>query len=206
MDTAELRKMWDERYAREGLAFGDQPNDFLRSQEERIRAGGKRALCLGEGHGRNAVWLAKLGLNVTAVDLSAVGLSKAVEWAAGLGLELSAVEADLRDWDIRPEAWDLIVSIFCHLPSEIRADVHRNVVRGLANDGLFILEAYTPTQIGRGTGGPSDPDMLPTAALLTAELEGLEVIESREITRNVLEGRSHTGISDVVQFVAQKRL
>ena len=206
MDTAELRKMWNERYSREGLAFGDQPNDFLRSQEERILAGGKRALCLGEGHGRNAIWLAKLGLNVTAVDLSAVGLSKAVEWAAGLGLEISAVEADLRDWDIQPDSWDVIVSIFCHMPSAIRAHVHRGVVRGLADGGLFILEAYTPSQIGRGTGGPSDPDMLPTAALLAPELAGLDVLEVREITRNVLEGRSHTGISDVVQLVAQKRL
>jgi SAM-dependent methyltransferase len=206
MDTAELRKMWDERYAREGFAFGDQPNDFLRSQEERIRAGGMRALCLGEGHGRNAIWLAKLGLKVTAVDLSAVGLSKAVEWASQSGLELSAVQADLREWEIQPDSWDLIVSIFCHMPSEIRAHVHRGVVRGLASGGVFILEAYTPSQIGRGTGGPPDPDMLPTAALLAAELEGLEVLESREITRNVLEGRSHTGISDVVQFVAQKSI
>ena len=204
MDTAELRKMWDERYSREGLAFGDQPNDFLHLQEERILAGGKRALCLGEGHGRNAIWLAKLGLKVTAVDLSAVGLAKAAAWASGLGLELTAVEADLREWEIQPDAWDVIVSIFCHMPSEIRAHVHRGVVRGLAKSGLFILEAYTPSQIGRGTGGPSDPDMLPTAALLNVELEGLEVIESREITRNVLEGRSHTGISDVVQLVAQK--
>ena len=205
MDTAELRKMWDERYSREGLAFGDQPNDFLRSQEQRIRAGGKRALCLGEGHGRNAIWLAKLGLNVTAVDLSSVGLAKAVEWASQSGLELTAVEADLSKWVIEPDAWDLIVSIFCHLPSAIRAHVHRGVVSGLANEGLFVLEAYRPTQIGRGTGGPSDPDMLPTQALLATELEGLEVLESREITRNVLEGRSHTGISDVVQLVAQKR-
>lgn len=204
MDTVDLTKTWDERYSQDGLAFGDQPNAFLHSQEERIRAGGRRALCLGEGEGRNAIWLAQLGLDVTAVDLSSVGLSKAMERASELGLSLHSVQADLSDWQIQTEGWDLIVSIFCHLLPDIRAHVHRRVVKGLAKNGLFILEAYTPSQIARGTGGPPDARRLPTAGELGRELEGLHLLESREISRDVVEGRLHTGIADVVQIVAQK--
>jgi SAM-dependent methyltransferase len=197
--------MWDERYAQEGLAYGEDANSFLVSQEQRIRAGGRRALSLAEGEGRNAVWLASLGLEVTAVDLSIVGLQKASARAKQLGLSIRAVEADLGKWVIEPDHWDLIVSIFGHLPREVRASLYQQVVRGLAKGGLFILEAYTPSQITRGTGGPKDLSYLPSEADLRRELQGLHFLECREISREVIEGRYHTGIADVVQIVAQKQ-
>jgi SAM-dependent methyltransferase len=199
-----MNYVWDERYSEPGKSFGEQPNDFLASQRPIILNAGKRALCLGEGEGRNALWLAQMGFDVTAVDLSAVGLRNAADRAAKLSLSLTTVQADLAVWQIEPDRWDLIVSIFCHLPSVTRGTLYRNVGSGLSTDGLFILEAYTPSQLARGTGGPSDPDFLANGAQLRTELPGIDFLEMREISRDVREGQRHTGMADVVQIVGRK--
>lgn len=200
----DVARSWDERYALDGLAYGAQPNEFLRGQEERLRAGGQRTLTLGEGEGRNAIWLAQLGLDVTAVDLSAVGLSKAAAWAGRLGLVVRTIQADLGEFAIEPERWDVAVSIFCHLPPAVRERLYARVVRGLAPGGLLVLEAYAPSQIARGTGGPPDVRFMASEAELREQLAGLEFLESRTISREVVEGRYHTGLADVVQIVGRK--
>lgn len=203
--------LWDARYSAEGFAFGDQPNDFLRSQEPLLLSasktlGGSEALCLAEGEGRNAVWLAGLGYSVTAMDLSAVGLEKARSLARKHAVSIETVVADLAEFDLGNARWDLIVSIWCHLPPTLRARVHRNVVRALKPGGLLVLTAYTPAQIKRGTGGPSTPDKCMPLAALQRELTGLDFIVGREAVRNVCEGVYHTGISEVVEVVAQQPL
>ena len=191
--------MWDERYSRPGFAYGTEPNEFLAAAAGRIPAG--PVLSLGEGEGRNAAYLAGLGHRVVAVDRSAVGLAKARRLAAGRGLAVETVCADLADFPIEPGAWAGVVSVFCHLPRRVRAPLHAAVVRGLRPGGVLVLEAYTPGQLGRGTGGPSDPDLLPTLADLTVELAGLEFVHARELDRDVREGAFHTGVAAVVQVV-----
>ena len=194
---------WDARYAEPGWAFGTEPNDFLRDQAHRLLAAG-RVLCLAEGEGRNAVHLASLGHDVTAVDLSAVGMTKAAALAAGRGLALRAQVADLARFPIEPGRWDGIVSIFAHVPGAVRVPLHRAVVAGLAPGGVLLLEAYTPRQLERGTGGPTDPTKFMTLEGLRAELAGLEWELAREIERDVVEGRYHAGRSEVVQLVGRR--
>ncbi len=196
-------EMWDSRYAGHDYAFGTEPNDFLASVADGLPAGG-RVLCLGDGEGRNGVFLATRGHDVTAVDLSAVGLEKAQGLAAERGVAITTVVADLAEFDIGREEWDAVVSIFCHLPPALRADVHRRVVEGLRPGGVLALEAYTPAQIGRGTGGPSDPELTPTADALRREFAGLEFEVLRETERDIHEGRLHDGPSAVVQVLAVK--
>ena len=193
---------WDERYAAAEFAYGTEPNAFLASVAERIPAG--PALCLAEGQGRNAVFLAKRGHAVTALDQSAVGLARATELAAREGVAITTVVADLADYEIARGAWSAIISVWAHVPRALRARVHAQVVAGLAPGGAFILEAYTPAQIGRGTGGPSSPDVLPTLAELRTELAGLTFEIGREIERDVREGRYHQGMSSVVQVLARR--
>ncbi len=195
---------WDERYAEPGWAFGDQPNDFLREMAQRLPRG--RVLCLAEGEGRNAVFLATLGHDVTGVDLSPVGLVKARELAATRGVSIHTEVADLATWPIEPGAWQGIVSIFAHVPPEVRGPLHRAVVAGLAPGGVLVLEAYRPGQEERGTGGPSDASRFMTLDVLRRELAGLEFEVGRELEREVIEGRYHTGRADVVQVVARKPL
>jgi SAM-dependent methyltransferase len=194
--------MWDERYSQPGFAYGTEPNEFLAAVAGRIPVG--PVLSLGEGEGRNAAFLAGLGHRVVAVDQSEVGLAKAKKLAADRGLTIEAVCADLADYPIEPGAWAGIVSVFCHLPRHIRRPLYAAAVRGLRPGGVFVLEAYTPEQIGRSTGGPKDPDMLPTLAELTEELAGLKFVHARELDREVREGAYHTGVASVVQLIGVK--
>jgi SAM-dependent methyltransferase len=195
--------IWDERYSQAGFAYGTEPNEFLAAVAGRIPVG--PVLSLGEGEGRNAAYLAGLGHRVVAVDQSAVGLDKARRLAADRGLSIETVYADLEEFPIEPEAWAGIVSIFCHLPRRIRRSLYAAAAEGLRPGGVLVLEAYTPRQIGRGTGGPQDPDMLVTLAGLTEELVGLEFVHARELDREVHEGEYHTGVASVVQVIGLRR-
>jgi SAM-dependent methyltransferase len=193
---------WDERYSKPGFAYGTEANDFLASVAERIPHG--PVLTIGEGEGRNAVFLAGLGHEVLAVDQSEVGLAKARRRAEERGLRVRTQVADLADFPIEPGAWAGIVSIFCHLPPAIRIPLHAAIVRGLRPGGVFILEAYTPRQFGRGTGGPPSPEMMVSLENLTTELAGLEFLHAQELEREVREGAYHTGLASVVQLVARR--
>jgi SAM-dependent methyltransferase len=194
--------MWNERYGADEYFYGTEPNGFLRDTASALPRG--RTLCLAEGEGRNAVWLAEQGFDVHAVDISTAGVDKTRRLAASRGVNVHAEVGDLNDWVIESDSWDLIVSIFAHTPSALRRRLHRAVVAGLAPGGTFVLEAYTPDQIPLGTGGPKDPDMMPTAALLRDELAGLRFDICRETAREIVEGTGHTGVAAVVQVVATK--
>lgn len=193
---------WDERYAEPGWAYGTEPNDFLVEAAARIPAGS--VLCLGEGEGRNAAFLAGRGHPVLGVDQSPVGLAKAEALARERGVTIATVVADLTAYRIEPGAWSGIVSIWIHLLPAARATLHRAVVAGLAPGGAFVLEAYAPRQIEFGTGGPPEVEKLISLSALSTELAGLEFEIAREIERDVHEGRLHHGRSAVVQIVARK--
>ena len=194
--------MWDQRYSSDGYAYGTKPNDFLMEMSDRLPAG--KVLCLAEGEGRNAVWLAEQGYQVTAVDASEVGLKKARQLAEMRGVHIITVHADLADFEIEPEYWDVIVSIFCHLPPELRRKVHHECVQGLRPDGLMLVEAYTPAQLEYKTGGPPSSVMMMDKTSISAELVGLEFIHLLECEREIHEGDFHNGMGAVIQVLARK--
>src|SRR5262245_21514589 len=115
-------QMWDERYSSEEYAYGTKPNEFLEANFNRIPKG--NLLSIAEGEGRNAVFLAKQGYTVTAVDASLVGLNKARKLAEEHGVSIELIQADLADYDLGENQWDGIVSIFCPLPSAIRKQLY----------------------------------------------------------------------------------
>lgn len=198
--------MWDQRYDEEGYAYGTAPNEFLKSEYCQIPAGG-RVLCLAEGEGRNAVFLAKKGYAVTAVDQSSVGLEKAKKLAAAHGVEISTVIADLADYDLGNELWDGIVSIAAHVPPSLRKKIHAQAVNSLRRGGVFILEAYTERHLEMdGVGGPppSQKELFMSLDELKSELNGLDFLVGAEVERNISEGKYHQGDSAVVQIVACK--
>lgn len=198
-----MKQFWDSRYRDIGFAYGDQPNDFLAQEVHRIPTG--RVLCLAEGEGRNAVFLAQQGYQVTAVDQSPIGLQKAQVLAQKHGVSLETIAADLATFDIGPSAWDGIVSIWAHVPPSIRERVHGQVASGLKPGGVFILEAYTEAQLETpGRGGPprEQKEMLMSLNGLETELDGLSFLIGQEIERDIDEGIYHQGKSAVVQVVA----
>lgn len=195
--------MWDERYSTDEFVYGTTANEFLVSAIDWLPKG--RVLCVAEGEGRNAVYLAQAGCEVVAVDASRVGLDKAARLARERGVHIETVVADLADFVIQPHSWDAVVSIFCHLEPQLRKALHRRVVAGLRPGGVLVLEAYRPEQIRYATGGPATADMMPSLVELKDELEGLEFEHAVEIVRNVSEGKYHTGKGAVVQVLAVKR-
>lgn len=195
--------MWDERFGQPGFAYGTDPNDFLVEATRFLPSGGE-VLSLGEGEGRNAVYLAGRGFRVTGVDGSAVGLEKARSLAREHGVTLETVVADLGTYALGTARWDGIVSIWCHTPSALRRRLHRAVVDALRPRGVFVLEAYTPDQLRHRTGGPRDVDLLLSLAQAREELAGLDWLVARETEREVHEGAHHTGLSAVVQLVGRR--
>lgn len=193
---------WNERFAEPEFAYGREPNDFLRESAAAIPPG--PVLCLAEGQGRNAVFLAGLGHPVEAVDLSEVGLARARALAAEKGVAIRTTLADLLDFDMGQAAWSGIVSIFCHLPGPVRRAVHGRVAAALAPGGVLILEAYTPRQIAFGTGGPREAELLCHLDPLQETFQGLEWDIAREVDREVREGRYHNGMAAVVQLLGRK--
>jgi SAM-dependent methyltransferase len=201
-DHAAAKAMWEERYGHDEYAYGTEPNSFLEDNATVLPTG--EVLCLAEGEGRNSVFLATTGRRVSSVDLTEAGVAKTLQLAATRGVVVDAVVGDLADYDLGVDRWDAIVSIFAHMPAAVRIDLHQRVVRALRKGGIFILEAYTPDQIGRGTGGPQSAEMMMTADGLTQELEPLSIVHAEEREREIVEGDHHTGIASVVQVIARK--
>lgn len=194
--------MWDRRYDQERYVYGTEPNDFLVQVVHLLPLG--RILCLAEGEGRNGVYLAGAGYQVTCVDSSGVGLAKAEQLARKNRVHIETVIADLAQYTIAKHAYSGIISIFAHLPSALRIKVHRQVVDALLPGGVLVLEAYTPEQLRFGTGGPPSEDMMMQLSQLKGELHGLDLVVARERVRDIREGTLHCGSGSVVQVVARK--
>jgi SAM-dependent methyltransferase len=191
---------WDEKHGGSDYAYGREPNDFLREMAPRIPKG--RVLCLAEGGGRNAVYLAGLGHEVTAMDFSAEGLTKADSLARERNVPLTTTLADLATYELPRDTFTGIVAIFAHLPPDLRARVLGDVTRALVPGGVFVLEAYRPAQLALGTGGPKDVTLLMTLEALRKELAPLTLDIGREVERDIREGTLHHGKSATVQVLA----
>ncbi len=201
-NTTSSGQSWDERYSEEGFAFGIEPNDFLREVAKDLLIGD--TLVLGDGEGRNGVFLASLSHRVDTVDLSLVGVKKSKQLALQNRVMLNAQVGDLATFDLGVARWDCIVSIFCHLPRALRFDVHSRVKTALRPGGSFVFEAYSKANIGRGVGGPQKEELVVELCELEDQFAGYKLMVSRSIERLVVEGKYHNGMSSTTQFVAMK--
>ncbi len=193
---------WNERYADSDYFYGTEPNGFL---EEQCGILTGPVLSISEGEGRNGVFLATRGLGVTGVDLSSVALEKAQRLAESKGVGIKTIVADLETFEPDENAYGAVISISAHLPSSVRATLYPRLERALRPGGILLLEAYSPDQLSKNTGGPKDPDMLMSIEKIRREFPNLEPILLQEIEREVSEGKGHTGLASVVQFIGKRR-
>ncbi len=199
--VAQLRAFWNARYSNTEYAYGTKPNDYLVRQAALIPKGGK-VLCLADGEGRNSVYLARQGFQVTAIDLAQEGLAKGKALAEKAGVQVQFMAADVNAFVIEPGAWQGIVSIFLHLPDKLRRALHERCLKGLSPGGVFIFEAYSREQLGRGTGGPKEAHLLPEAQSVRDDFPSAAVIDFFAGDRQIEEGPLHNGIGAVVQLTA----
>ena len=199
----QLQAFWDLRFGVPEYVYGTEPNQFLMQQAHHLARGG-RVLCLADGEGRNGVWLARQGFKVQSVDISAQGIEKTQMLARQCGVELDTLVADVTTLDMGSTQWDGIVSIFLHLPAKARAELHRRVVRALKPGGVFVWEAYAPTQLALKTGGPRDAALLPGLDEVAIDFDSSTLQHAWTGLRPVQEGSLHTGIGAVTQLLVKK--
>lgn len=195
---------WDERFSQDGFFYGKEPNDFLRERFSIFKKQGQ-LLCLAEGEGRNAVFLAEQGFDVTAMDGSVEGFKKLAILAKEKKVTVKTQVADLFKYEMGENQWDGIVSVWCHLPKPIWKKILNQVAIALKPGGAFLLESYTPDQIKLGTGGPPTVDLMATLQELKEAFVGFDLVHGEELNREIHEGKGHNGLSAVVQFIVLKR-
>lgn len=196
-------EFWDSRYAEKGFAYGTQPNVYLSSHSELFQKGAK-VLVIGDGEGRNGVWLAKQGCQVTSVDSSKVGVEKAQKLAADTGVAINAILADLNDWDWPKSEYDFVIIIYVHFPENVRALLHDKVISSLKIGGQLIMESFTPEQLNYSSGGPAVLEMLYTAKMMKEDFKLLEIQQLEECVADLDEGKYHVGEGAVLRLLARK--
>ena len=196
--------MWDERYAAPGFFFGTEPAQFLLEHKSHLTSGDK-ALAVADGEGRNSVYLAKLGLNVTATDFSEVALKKARGLAKSSNVEVNYQFADLETWTWEADAFDLVVAIFIQFAGpEFRDQIFGGLQKTLRPGGTLLLHGYTPKQIEFGTGGPPFVENMYTKQMLKSAFSNMEILHLKAYEREVDEGAGHSGMSALIDLVARK--
>jgi len=193
---------WNERYADGDYLYGTEPNSFLAGNASLLSG---PVLSLSEGEGRNAVFLAAHGLEVLGVDISTVALEKAKKLAESRGVEIKTTVADLGTFEPQENHYGSVISIFGHLPSAVRDKFYPLIGGSLKSGGIVLLESYSENQPSRDTGGPKDPDMLMTVEKIRREFPNFEPIILREVEREIIEGKKHSGLGSVVQFIGRKK-
>lgn len=198
---------WNKRYSANEYVYGEDPNTYLKEQLEALPVG--NTLFVGEGEGRNAVYAAKLGWEVSAFDISVEGQRKARKLACKHHVQIDYQVGELHELDYEKEQFDVIALIFTHFPSNIRAVMHKELITYLRPGGTVVMEVFSKNQIkhqlkGDSGGGPKNIDMLYTLDDIQSDFENFEIVELYEAEVCLTEGDHHRGLSSVIRFVGQK--
>jgi SAM-dependent methyltransferase len=181
-DRDDRRRRWDERHAAHDPIEHAEADPTLVATCTGLRPG--RALDLGAGDGRNAIWLALQGWQVTAVDFSAVAIDRAGARAARAGATVDWQLHDLLEWSPEPAAYELVVLVFIQLPPDERRMVYANAAAAVAPGGSLLVIAHDRSNLEKGVGGPQHPEVLFTAPEIAGELPaGFEIRRAEPVRR-----------------------
>jgi SAM-dependent methyltransferase len=195
---------WETRFAKPEYEFGKAPNDFLVRCKPLLPASGK-ALAVADGEGRNGVWLAEQGLDVTSVDFSPSAQKKAAALAAERGVSITLIEGDAHRWDYPAATFDVVAEIFTQFSTPAERPLKwAGMRRALKPGGLLIIEGYAPKQLQYGTGGPKQIEHLYTRALLEDAFGDFDNVRIAEEERVMREGAGHAGMSATINLTARK--
>ena len=199
---------WDERYSNKEYAYGEAPNDYLKEQLEKLPAG--KILFPADGEGRNSVFAAKLGWDVSAFDISAEGRRKALQLAAKNNVHINYHLGELETAQYASGEFNVIALIYAHFPAAIKSAYHKALDKFLKKDGLMIFEAFSKKHIyytarNEKVGGPRDIESLFSIDEIRSDFSNYNFIELTETEIELNEGVFHNGLGSVIRFVAQKQ-
>lgn len=198
-----MKEFWEQRYTEKGWAYGTEPNEFLFAQKSLFPARAK-VLVVGDGEGRNGVWLAQQGFDVTSVDYAAPGLRKARELALAKGTRLNTICADLTQWTWPRATFDAVVSVYVHFSPAVRAAMHRAMLESLKPNGVLLLEGFNKDQVRYSSGGPRDAAMLFSQTELQSDFAGAKVEFLEETVAELNEGQYHRGPGAVIRLILRR--
>ena len=181
------QSLWDQRHAAQQPIKSTEPDSTLVDEIGSLRPG--RALDLGAGDGRNAIWLAERGWKVTAVDFSQVALERGRSRAEAGGVTVDWQLADLLEWSPEARAYDLVTLFFIHLPGTARRGVYARAADAVAPGGTLLIVAHDRANLADGVGGPQDPDVLVSPGEVAAELPGFRIDRAETMRRPTPDGR-----------------
>lgn len=202
-DKVDQAKFWNDRYAGEDYLFGTEPNAFLAANIGLLPESAK-VLAVADGEGRNSVFLAKHGHDVTAIDVSERALEKAERLAERSGVHVKFLQADLIDFDWPVDQYDVIVAIFIQFAGPGgRAKMFEGFRRAVRPGGLLLMQGYRPEQLELGTGGPPHAENMYTENMLRAAFAGWRINHLQSADLTLREGVAHSGPSAVISLVAR---
>lgn len=201
-DNAE--SFWDEKYDVDHYRYGTDPNSFVAASVETYVHAPSQVLVLGSGEGRDAVWLAQKGFEVTAVDASGKGIAKTEELMSDANVLVRTIKSDFANWEPDEGRYEAVVLVYVHMPPELRKETHAKAIRALDEGGYIFLEAFTPEQLQHDTGGPKSREMLFTEEIIQHDFAELhpELLEERTV--HLDEGPGHSGDAEVIRFIGRK--
>ena len=174
---------WNTRYEGREFVWTAAPNQVLVAEVTALAPG--RALDLGCGEGRNAVWLAEQGWEVTAVDFSAIGIAKGRGMAAKRGVEVTWVIEDLNLYEPPARFFDLVIDLYVHIPPDQRRALLIKGAHAVAVGGTMLVVGHDLTNLAGGYGGPQDPTLLHTVDNISTALTDLTVLKTERVRRVV---------------------
>jgi len=202
MMSDKWQSKWDQRYAAVDYVFGRDPNAFLVRNLDRIPAG--KVLCAGDGEGRNGVWLALQGFNVTALDYSRKGLEKARKLAEEFQVEINFIMADILEVDLGWEQYDAIINIFLHFDKDKIPVLHKQYLTSLKPGGIFLAEVYSKDQLKYNSGGPKSHDALYEPDYYHRDFPGWKRHYLKQELIELDEGNGHNGRASVIRAILEK--
>ena len=202
-------KSWDDRYSKEEFVYGEEPNNFLREQLQKLKPG--KILFPAEGEGRNAVFAATKGWDVYAFDISSVGKRKAEELAKKNNVKIKYEVGGLQSLNYKPESFDVIALIYAHFPAEIKSEYHKTLGNYLKKGGIIIFEACSKKHLeyisrNESVGGPREIEMLFSKEEIQSDFNNFEIIELDEKVIQLNEGSFHNGEGSVIRFIGRKNM
>lgn len=195
------QEFWNGKFSKADYFYGTKANEFLASNISLLK-NHKKLLCLGEGEGRNAIFFAKNGFEVSAIDASNLGLEKLQNRAIEEKLDIKTVCMDLNDWTVL-EKYDVIVASYLHMFKNEREELFKKIENSLTSNGYFIGEFFSTKQLSFNSGGPKDLDLLYTIE----DFENYFNLCKKNIREKIVvldEGMGHQGEACVIRVVIQK--
>lgn len=198
-----MSMFWDERYSNSEYVYGVLPNELFKVQLAKLKPG--RLLQLGEGEGRNAVYAAKQGWLVDAVDSSKQAKTKALNLAKENSVSINYNVESLEDFTPEKAVYDAVGIIFVHMEYELSKKVHELAIEALKPGGKIILQVFEKEQLGRTSGGPKILDQLYNIDDIRRNFHPLftEILRKEEVMLS--EGEFHSGVGVVISFVGVKQ-